>query len=244
MNRLLSAEEKLSRWEDIREIKNLVGRMSTDYVLKEERNMLARYWSAREDICLGVNTGWFAGRGAVAEYYAGEERRIAAESALIQAAFPRELGDKTAEEIHGVGMIDYKPVDTGVIEVALDRRTAKGLWMIRGSHSQITTGGPVAYWEWSWLAIDFAREEGEWKIWHQLYLKEIDRPCGYSFVGPEHAFQARPEFAAAAEITLPQPNVKAALRRPYAANRPFAPSPRIPVPYDTFEETFSYGMDA
>ena len=30
MKRVFTAEEKLSRWEDTREIKNLVGRMSTD----------------------------------------------------------------------------------------------------------------------------------------------------------------------------------------------------------------------
>ena len=54
--------------------------------------MLARYWSAREDICLGMNEGWFSGRSAVAEYYAlpgGAHRR---RSAMIQAAFPKELG--------------------------------------------------------------------------------------------------------------------------------------------------------
>lgn len=243
MSLVLTAEQKLSRWEDTREIKNLVGRMSTDYVLKEERNMLSRYWSAREDICLGVNQGWFAGRAAVADYYAGEEARIAAESAMIQAAFPKELGDKTAEEVHGVGMMDYKPVDTGVIEVARDGQTAKGLWMIRGSYSKITTGGPTAYWEWSWLAIDFVREAGEWKIWHQRYLREIDRPCGYSFVGPEHVFKARSEFAGAEKITAPQPNVAVPLRETYSAHRPFAPSPEVPVPYDTFSDTFSYGLD-
>ena len=34
MPQVLTAEQKLSRWEDTREIKNLVGRMSTDYVLR------------------------------------------------------------------------------------------------------------------------------------------------------------------------------------------------------------------
>ena len=244
MPQVLTAEQKLSRWEDTREIKNLVGRMSTDYVLKEERSMLARYWSAREDICLGVNEGWFSGRSAVAEYYAGQEARIAAESAMIQAAFPKELGDKTAEQVHGVGMIDYKPVDTGVIEVAGDGQTAKGLWMIRGSYSKLTAGGPVAYWEWSWLAIDFVREAGEWKIWHQQYLREIDRPCGYPWVGEEHAFPPRDEFAGAEDIREAAPNVAAPLRETYSAHRPFTPSPEVPVPYDTFAHTFSYGLDA
>lgn len=244
MKKTLTAEEKLSRWEDVREIKNLVGRMSTDYVLKEERGMADAYWADREDICLGVNEGYFVGPQEVRRYYAGEEARIAAESAIIQAAFPQELGDKTTKEVHGVGMMDYKPVDTAVIEVAGDRETAKGLWIIRGSHSQVSTGGPIAYWEWSWLAIDFVRTQEGWKIWHQLYLKEIDRPCGYPLVGPEHQFPPRPEFAAAAEITLPRPTVEVCLREPYSASRPFARSPWIPVPYETFGDTFSYGMEA
>jgi hypothetical protein len=243
MNRGFTAEEKLSRWEDIREIKNLVGRMSTDYVLKEERNMVERYWADREDICLGINTGYFSGRDAVAGYYAAEEAKIAAESAMLQAAFPKELGEKTAEEVHGVGMIDYKPVDTGVIEVAADGATAKGLWMIRGSYSKLTPGGPIAHWEWSWLAIDFIREDGQWKIWHELYLREIDRPCGYSFVGEEHTYAPRKEYAAAAELKDAVPNVPTTLRETYSAHRAFAPSPEVPVPYDTFANTFSYGLE-
>ena len=162
--------------------------------------------------------------------------------------------------------MDYKPVDTGVIEVAGDGETAKGLWMIRGSYSRLTTGGPMAYWEWSWLAIDFVREAGEWKIWHQRYLREIDRPCGYSFVGEKHAFfvycsvrtdvsdgDALPpadELALidypvrwAAELKDAVPNVAAPLRETYSAHRAFAPSPEVPVPYDTFAETFSYGLE-
>jgi hypothetical protein len=240
----LTAEEKLSRWEDVREIKNLIGRMSTDYVLKEERGMVDAYWAQRDDVCLGVNEGYFVGLDEVRRYYAGEEARIAAESAIIQSVFPKELGEKSQEEVHGVGMIDYKPVDTAVIEVAGDRKTAKGLWMIRGSHSQVSTGGPIAYWEWSWLAVDFVNTEDGWKIWHELYLKEIDRPCGYPFVGEEHQYAPIDGFAAAAQIQLPKPTVATCLRQPYSADRPFAPSPRIPVPYGSFEETFSYGMEA
>ena len=101
----------------------------------------------------------------------------------------------------------------------------------------------MAYWEWSWLAIDFVREAGEWKIWHQRYLRAIDRPCGYSFVGEEHTYAPRPEFAAAAELKDAEPNVAAPLRETYSAHRPFAPSPEVPVPYDTFAETFSYGLE-
>lgn len=239
----MTKEEKLSRWEDVREIKNLMGRMSADYVLKKEKRMPDRYWSKEEDVSLGVNNGYFLGQDGIRTYYNGQDARIEAESSMIQAAFPEELGSKSKEEIQGVGMMNYKPIDTAVIEVAGDRKTAKGIWMIRGSHSQILTCGPVAYWEWGYFAADFVYENKEWKIWHLLYLTEIDRPCGHPFVGPEFKYEDRPEYKGAADIVLPEPDVPMTVRETYSAERPFLRSPRLPQPYETFEETFSYGYE-
>ncbi len=239
----MTKEEKLARWQDVREIKNLMGRMSADYVLKKDGQIPDSYWADLDDICLGVNNGYFIGKEGVRRYYKGQDDRIKAESKLIQNAFPQELGDKSEEEIHGVGMIDYKPIDTAVIEVAGDRKTAKGIWMIRGSHSQVLTSGPVSYWEWGYFAGDFVYINEEWKIWHLLYLSEIDRPCGYSFVGEEHQFKEREEYKDAANITLPDPDIKMVVRETYTADRPFTRSPRLPQPYETFAETFSYGYE-
>lgn len=238
----LSKEALLGRWEDIREIRNVMGRLSADYVLKREKWMFTTYWSTREDVCLGVNTGYYVGREAVQGYYLAQDARIMAESAAIQNAFPQELKDKTAEEIHGVGMIDYKPVDTYVIEEAGDGQTAKGIWMIRGTHSQITKGGPVAYWEWGWFAVDFVLEEGRWKIWHMQYLQEIDRVTGTKWTGPEKTFSERPEFAGFEDVEMPKPNRPCKLHEIYSPMRPFMPSPRVPEPYETFSQTFSYGI--
>lgn len=69
MRQVFTTEEKMGRWEDLREIKNLMGRLSTDYVLKRQREMFRTYWSTREDVCLGINEGWFTGRTHVARYY-------------------------------------------------------------------------------------------------------------------------------------------------------------------------------
>ena len=237
-----TSEQLLSRWEDQREIKNLMGRMSQDYTLKKEGGMFAAYWSAREDVCLGINEGYFTGPEHVAAYYADQARRIALESRLIAAAFPDQLGGKSEEELFGVGMMTYRPVDTPVIELSEDGETAKGLWCIRGSYSVLTPGGPQGFWEWGWFAVDFVRENGAWKIWHMLYLRDIDRPCGSSWVGPEKTYEPRPEFAEMAQFKALEPNVKRTLRERYSAHRVFAPSPRMPEPYVTFADTFSYGI--
>ena len=239
-----SSQELLSRWEDLREIKNLMGRLSHDYVLKAVGSIYATYWSTRQDVCLGINEGWFDGAEAVSAYYVNQDERIVLESRLIQAAFPEELGNKTASEVHGVGMIDYKPVDTPVIEIAADGKTAKGLWTIRGSHSVLTKGGPMAYWEWGWFAVDFVLEDGTWKIWHMQYLQDVCRPCGYPWTGPEKAYRERPEFADVDQWTPLQPNVPCILHERYSAERAPSKAPRMPEPYETFETAFTYGREA
>ena len=169
MTKIFTAEEKLGRWEDQREIKNLMGRMSADYTLKKEADMFENYWSCRPDVCLGINTGYFKGADNVRRYYENQGERIALESRLIYERFPETFKGKT--------------LSSPLIEVAGDGETAKGIWCTRGSYSLLTAGGPQGFWEWGWFAVDFVREGDEWKIWHMLYLREVDRPCGSPWTG-------------------------------------------------------------
>lgn len=242
MSQLFTTEQMLGRWEDLRELKNLMGCLSADYVLKREKEMFDAYWSNREDVCLGVNEGYYAGAQEVRRYYKAQDELIALESRLIQQAFPEELKDKSPEEIYGVGMIGYKPVDTPVIEIAEDGETAKGLWSIRGSHSGLTPGGPQAFWEWGWFAVDFVRENDAWRIWHMLYLQEVMRPAGSPWTGAEKQYAERSEFAEIKEYCPPMPFRMEVIRERYHAGRKFTQSPRIPEPYETFGKTFSYGI--
>ena len=67
--------------------------------------------------------------------------------------------------------------ETPVIEVAGDGKTAKGIWYsiglaVRGSiddngNTSISTG-----WMWEKYAVDFAYEDGKWKIWHLVNLMD------------------------------------------------------------------------
>lgn len=243
MKRTYTSEEKLTRWEDARAIKNVMGRMSADYVVKKEKKMFVRYWSTRKDVCLGVNEGWYDGHEAVKSYYDALDRLITLQSKVIAKAFPKELGDKSEAELYGVGTMDYKPIDTPVIEIAADGKTAKGLWTIRGGHAKITTSGPVAYWEWGWFAVDFVKEGDDWKIWHMKYLTEIMRPCSSKWYGEPKKYAEIPEFAEMASFQMTPPNKPCTLREEYGVNRKFTPSPRVPEPYETFDETFTYGIE-
>lgn len=234
--------ELLERLEWRREIRNVMGRISHDYAIKQEAQVYDRYFSRREDVCLGLNNGYYKGAAAVKGYYdaLGEEIRLS--SALIAKMFPRELEGKTEDELNGVGMISYLPFESQVIEIADDGQTAKGIWNVRGSTSRLTAAGPVANWIFGWAAVDFVLEDGEWKILNLLLLYNVDHQCGVGFTEPEKVFEPVPEFAPMADFHLPEPNVPMTVMETFRPDRPRTRSPRCPEPYATFADTFSYGI--
>ncbi len=234
--------ELLDRLEWRRELRNIMGRISHDYAVKQEAQVYDRYWSRREDVCLGLNNGYYQGAAAVSGYYGALGEEIALSSRLIQQKFPQELGSKTPEEVYGVGMITYLPFESQVIEIADDGQTAKGIWNIRGSGCHLTVGGPVANWLFGWAAVDFILEDDAWKIWHMQLLFNIDHQCGSAFCDREKVFEPVPGFEEIADFHLPEPNVPMTLFETFYPDRPKAVSPRCPEPYETFDKTFSYGI--
>jgi hypothetical protein len=244
LKRQFTTEQLLTRFEDRREIINLMARYAADYLLKKERTMFANYWSTREDVTRGVNDGYYVGAQAVAGYYAALDAKNALVAKLIQKKFPEQLGQVPDEKLYGVGTIGYKPLDTGVIEIAADGQTAKGIWCLRGSYSDLTVQGVVSYWVWGWIACDFVWEDEAWKIWHMQEVYDINNPCGTSWAaGPaDPGYPEEPVFAPMADFHMPEPNLKKPLRAYYTTTRPATPSPEVPQPYETFDETFSYGV--
>lgn len=234
--------ELLERLEWRREIRNVMGRISHDYAIKQEAQVYDRYFSRRDDVCLGLNNGYYKGAEAVSGYYQALGQEIALSSRLIQAMFPQELGDKTAEACYGVGMISYLPFESQVIEIADDGKTAKGIWNVRGSTCRLTEAGPVANWIFGWAAVDFVLEDGEWKILNLLLVYNVDHQCGTAFTEPEKQFDPVPEFAAMAEFRMPEPNVPMQVMETFYPDRPKVRSPRVPEPYESFDKTFHYGV--
>ena len=238
----LHPDAMLERLEWRRDIRNLMGRISADYSVREEGQIYTRYWSRREDVCLGVNEGWYVGPDAVADYYQALDEEIMLSAKCVQKDFPEKLEGLTDEALKGVGVMSYIPVDSHVIEIADDGQTAKGLFNIRGSYNRITTSGPIAYWLFGWAAADFILEDGQWKIWHMQWLRNVDVQCGTPFGQTPEQFPEVEAYADMADFRMPEPTVKAVLMENYYTDRPFTKSPKVPEPYETFADTFSYGM--
>lgn len=234
-----TAEHLLTRWEIRREVQNIMGKYSQSYCIKQE-GALSRFWSKREDVSLGLNNGYYIGQHAIRGYYAAIEAETKLASRLIAQRFPDKLAGKTEEELFGVGQISYRPIDTPVIEVADDLQSAKGLWVVRGLVEKITTAGPVSFWDFSYWAVDFILEDGAWKILHMLDLTEVGARQGTDLLH-EPPLPEDPAFAEMASVSMPAPTKPCTLRETYRPDRPFTPSPRVPEPYHTLAETFSYG---
>ena len=239
----LTAEEIISKWEAHRAVQNLMGKITYHYLLKKEGQIFSDFWSSAEDVCLGMNKGYYVGKEAVSGYYAALHEETVLRSKLLCERFAEEVKDKTEEEKFGIGCMDYKPLSSDLIEIAEDGKTAKGMWLCQGSYEKLTAGGPLAYWEWSCFAVDFIREGDDWKIWHMLYFRDIDHPCGTSWTQPPQERPVIDCFAAMGDFKMPKPTVRTTLWERYHVNRPFKKLPRTPVPYRSFADTFSYGYE-
>jgi hypothetical protein len=239
---MYTTEQLVQRWEDQRAIKNLMGKYANIVLLNREQEIMERFWSKGEDLSLGFNDGYYVGRDAVSGYYEAVEARNMLVAKTLQKKFPEQLGGKSDEEIYGVGPFKVKPLYNPLIEVAEDGQTAKGLWSCQGAHNEVGGSGPVANWTWGYFAVDFRKEEDGWKIWHLLYVNDVDCICGQSWGKPQQEYPALPEFEALAQFQYPAYSVARENRALYSPQRPVTLTPEIPSPYRTFAETFSYGI--
>ena len=237
-----TTEQLTQRWEDQRALKNLMGKYVNCIILNREQDIFDLFWSTEEDICLSFNGGGYVGVEAVKAYYQACRDRNMQVALLMQKRFPEELGNLSEEEVYGIGPFKVKPLSCPVIEVAADGKTAKGLWYCQGAYNDVETCGPVARWTWGYFAADFVRTENGWKIWHLSYTNDVDCICGQSWGKEPKPLPELPEFAPLADFRYPPYTVEKNLRTLYTPERPHTDCPRIPEPYTTFAETFSYGL--
>jgi len=155
---------------------------------------------------------------------------------------------------------DMNSLTTPVIEIAGDGKTAKGLWYSPGINiiGAFTDDGKTSMrgeWRMTKYGVDFVKEDGKWKIWH-IGIYFDNTPPGWSYENGQPVYKPV-EVAGETAPDAPQ-NGKPkrvhpshALRgislkpnpEPYKAWQPTRVpkmAPRLPEPYYTFTETFSY----
>ena len=128
------------------------------------------------------------------------------------------------------------------MQEAEDMQTAKAIWMVEGSITDITEKGPITNWSWGYYAADFIKEDGQMKLWHVLRVEDVHCPNGVDWGMAKNDYPELPEFAELKKIQIPAPNHPAKVYETFSASRGPAKPPRLPEPYTTFAETFSYGV--
>jgi hypothetical protein len=241
MNCNLDAEKLVTIWEDRRAVQNVMGIFSCHYLLKREKDIVAELFSDRDDISLATNDGYYTGRDAVVGYYEAIHQKNLLTTSLIMKKYPEKFQDKTPEEAYGCGLINYKPLDTPVVEIAGDGATARGIWTCRNSYSDLRAAGPVAFYEWGWVAADFVKEGEAWKIWHLQIIDDVHVQAGLQYNETEKPYPPVPGFEAIADFKMPEPTVKTTVRALYSTDRPRTAAPEVPEPYETFDPAHSYG---
>jgi len=241
-----NTEELVGRFEDRRDVKNLAGKYVMSLLLKKEPTILDALWSSREDISLGVNSGYYQGRAALEGYYASIDAATKKKAQVLKKVFPEDLGDYSDEKLYGRGHMEIRSLDNAIIEVAGDGKTAKAFFYVFGLVTDISERGAISSWVLGSICFDFIRENDAWKIWHVLYLEDVDTPAGKKWGNPAaiEEFPPMKEFADMAGVSVAKPNVPMELRSLYTGSRPFTKLPKVPEPYDTFENTFSYGAES
>lgn len=206
---------RVERLEHIRAIEQLMGRRAYLHSAGLNGAEMDQCWARREDITFEPEDwGVWEGRRAVRQAY------------VEGNPFP----DGTK------GLLIEHTLTTGVIEVADDFETAKGVWISPGHETFPIVEGqpPKPHWSWGRYEVDFVREDGEWRIWHLHVLTTFRTPYEQSWVDSAlHRPDYFPEDGQAMDGINP-PTRPVTFNQPYHPDSAPAYQPVPPEPYHSW----------
>lgn len=234
---------------DVQEIQNLMSRRAF-YHAAGRNDLEFELYAKRDDISWGQNQGFRVGPESIkADYVTDNYKNRNAELARLSKLYPQLKNDPANA---GVGIFVMHTLSTPIIEIAGDGQTAKGMWYTPGAIGMVDAKGKLTGdWLWERYGVDFIKENGQWRFWHIVVLTDFLSPMGKDLQLPPAAVAAAPVGTEAKSTAADSQQSAASGPRPfdikvqnYAAWSPTTvPSitPRLPEPYKTFSETFSYG---
>lgn len=168
---------KLERLEAVQACRNLMGKYSYYHTAFRNKEYID-LWAKREDDLLVMPWGSYKG-------FEG-----------VKACYMNDHGDRSDPKVRESlkGAVMMHEIDTEVIEVAADGKTAKGAWlspghetyiegMVPGFQDDTVEHKPRAEWCWGKYAVDFIKDaDGQWKIWHMRLYPLFKCDYGQSWV--------------------------------------------------------------
>jgi hypothetical protein len=173
--------ERIRRVWDIENIKDLMARRGFYQANDMRREELNDLWVMephhQKTASMGSNWGYYVGMNDISNYYVvkhDKDRR----KQLEQYTGTHPDVENTEENL-GYGCMVWHPVSTPMVVLANDGKTAKGFWYVIGQES-VASEGPLANCRWYMdrLAVDFAKEGDQWKIWHLVVANDLCLEAG------------------------------------------------------------------
>ncbi len=236
-------EQRIQRALDIAEVQNVMSRHayyhSVGYHLQELQDIWVKEggdWA--ETASFGQNHGYWVGMKRIKQVYGDlNEANRKKNLARVSELYP-EVENKRDNE--GIGSMIMHTLTTAIIEVAGDGKTAKGMWYSPGQVTEVGSDGrPVAMWMWEKYGVDFAKEDGKWKLWHIHMYTDFAVPPGKSWTDPA----TKSDFSFGDTVEMPpemKPDIEEITYKEWSPTTVPQLTP-MPEPYHAFSETFSYG---
>ena len=226
--RMEQMEREIARLRAVVEIQNIMGRyesLLTGYTMDRLVPEVFAYWM--EDVSMEVSgLGVFAGKKALDCLF----------NEIIGGGMDPESESGKAD-LRGALSIHH--INTPMIEVAGDGRTAHAVWYSSGLETPFDRerGKRVSQWCWGKYSSDFIKGETGWRIWHLHWFRTFINDYYKSWVDE---YEKNPQRSAACgQYDFVKPTT---FHSPYAPCRETLPVPCCPDPYETHTDgTWPFG---
>ena len=173
--RTYTDEELIRRVWDVEDIKTLMNRRVYLQAADLRQQELDTLWvsdpARQASASYGSNWGYYIGMDAIRDHYVTKHESDLTAQQAENGAAETNLGNLYAH-----------PVSTGLVELAEDGATAKGLWYRIGNECRALPDGTAdARWILGKIAADFVREPDGWRIWHIVVSVDVDCEAGHSW---------------------------------------------------------------
>ena len=175
MNRKFTDDEQILRIWDVEDVKSLMNKrvflQTADLREEELRTMWVQEPEHQKTASYGSNWGYYVGMDEIRKYYVDSHAAALEEQKKTNGAAEVNMGNMYAH-----------PLTTGLVELAEDGKTAKGLWYSIGNEAMAQADGTAhVQWMLGKVAADFVREEDGWKIWHIVISTDVDCQAGHDY---------------------------------------------------------------
>ncbi|MGN1155398.1 MAG: nuclear transport factor 2 family protein [Agathobacter sp.] len=225
------AELILHVWE-MEDIKKVVAKRCYYQASDDRAGELNDLWVKEPEhmktASFGRNWGFYVGMDEVKKYYVDSHRE----------RLEKQMKENGETELN-VGNMYAHPATTPLIVIADDGQTAKGMWYCISQETiKMADGTADARWMPEKLAIDFVKEDGQWKIWHLVVATDLNCEAGEKYA-------AQPVY-----VDWDKDPVKCEFGTPTleilthdATFNWWDHYPFMPEPYETFCDRVSYGPE-